>query len=284
MTITPGYLEAMGVPLLRGRLFDEHDSEAGRAVIIVDDELAQKFWPGTDPIGKRAYVPDTPQDLQGPNDHTKWLTVVGVVGTVRLEDLAQRSTAGAYYFPAAQDVQRGLSLAIKTTGNPADTLRALRARINELDSTMLLSFVRTMDEYTALSLMPRRTTMLLATGFAIISLFLSAIGIYGVLSFLVTQRFREIGIRIALGSTSLRIFALVLREGTLLVAGGLVLGIIGAAWLDQALQNQIYGLQTLDPVVTAIVISILGLIALAACWLPARCAMHVDPVKVLNRQ
>ena len=126
--------------------------------------------------------------------------------------------------------------------------------------------------------------MMDATGFAVVSLFLSAIGIYGVLSFLVTQRFREIGIRIALGSPSLRIFALVLREGTLLVAGGLVLGIIGAAWLDQVLQNQIYGFQTLDPIVTAIAIAILGLIALAACWLPARRAMHVDPVTVLNRQ
>jgi hypothetical protein len=274
----------MGIPLLRGRLFDEHDTETARDVIIVDDELAQKFWPGADPIGKRAYVSDTPQDLLGPNDHTKWLTVVGVVGTVRLEDLAQRSTAGAYYFPAAQDVQRGLSLAIKATGNPTDTLVALRARIKELDPTMLLSFVRTMDEYTALSLMPRRTTMLLATGFAIVSLFLSAIGIYGMLSFVVTQRFREIGIRIALGSPTLRILALVLREGMLLVAGGLVLGIIGTALLDQALQNQIYGFQTLDPIVTAIVITILGLIALAACWLPARRAMHVDPVTVLNRQ
>jgi len=284
ITITPGYLEAMGVPLLRGRLFDEHDSETGPAVIIIDEELAQKFWPGADPIGKRAYVPDTPQDLTGPNDHTKWLTVVGVVGTIRLEDLAQRSTAGAYYFPTAQDVQRGFSLAIKTTGDPTDTIRALRARIKELDRTMLLSFVRTMDEYTALSLNQRRTTMLLATGFAIVSLFLSAIGIYGVLSFLVTQRFREIGIRIALGSPSLGIFALVLREGALLVAGGLVVGLIGTAWLDQVLQNQIYGLRTLDSVVTAIVITILGTIALAACWLPARRAMRVDPVTVLNRQ
>ena len=115
-------------------------------------------------------------------------------------------------------------------------------------------------------------------------MFLSAIGIYGVLAFLVTQRSREIGIRIALGSTSRRIFTLVLREGILLVSGGLVLGFAGTVALDQVLQSQIYGLGTMDPLVMGVVMMILGLVALAACSLPARRAMHVDPVTVLNQQ
>ena len=283
MTVTPDYFEAMGTPLLRGRFFDEHDDQSSPAAVIVDERLAQKFWPGADPIGKRMYEPDNPNDLLAVDEHTKWLTVVGVVREVRLEDLAGR-IVGAYYFPATQRAQRGLALAIKTTGDPAGILSALRARVKEFDPAMLLTNVRTMNEYASMSLMPRRAALVLATSFAIVSLFLSAIGIYGVLAFLVTQRSREIGIRIALGSTSRRIFTLVLREGILLVSGGLVLGFAGTVALDQVLQSQIYGLATMDPLVMGVVMMILGLVALAACSLPARRAMHVDPVTVLNQQ
>src|SRR5439155_2986109 len=140
-----------------------------------------------------------------------------------------------------------------TTGDTSGVLRTLRARDKEFDPTMFLTNVRTMNENAALSLMPRRTTMLLATSFGIVSLFLSTIGIYGVLSFLVTRRFREIGIRIALGSTSRGVFTLVLREGIVLVAGGLVLGFAGISALDEVLQNQIYGLGTMDPLVMGVV-------------------------------
>jgi putative ABC transport system permease protein len=284
VTITPGYFEAMGVPLVRGRFFEKRDDASAPAVVIVDERLAQKFWPGADPIGKRMYVPQGPSELAGPNEHTLWLTVVGVVREVRLEDLTGRNGRGAYYFPAAQEVQRSLSLAIKTPADPGAVLTTLRTRLKELDPTMLLVNVRTMHEYATLSLVSRRTTMLLAISFAIVSLFLSAVGIYGVLSFLVTQRFREIGIRIAVGSTPLGIFVLILREGILLVAGGLALGFAATSALDEALQSQIYGLGTMDPIVMGLMIAILGLIALAACSLPARRATHVDPIAVLNQQ
>jgi predicted lysophospholipase L1 biosynthesis ABC-type transport system permease subunit len=224
------------------------------------------------------------KELTATDEHTKWRTVVGVVREVRLEDLARTPTVGAYYYPAAQQPVRGLTLTIKTTGDTAAVLRTLRARMKELDPEMLLGFVRTMDEYASSSLMPWKTTMLLATSFAAVSLFLSTVGIYGVLAFFVTQRFREIGIRIALGSTPFGIFRLMLREGFLLVASGLILGLLGTNALEQVLQRQIYGLQAMDPTVIGLVMLVLGCTALAACSIPARRATQVDPVAVLNQQ
>jgi predicted permease len=281
--VTPGYFEAMGMTLLRGRYFDEHDNDSAPGAVLIDDKLAQRFWPGADPIGKRIYEPDKPDDLVN-HEHTKWLTVAGVVREARVDDLASGSSAGAYYYAAAQEVPRNLILAIKTPTSPAAVLPAVRAKIKELDPQLILVNERTMNDYTAISLMPRRTAMLLATSFAIVSLFLAAIGIYGVLAFIVTQRFREIGIRIALGSTPLGIFALMLREGIQLAGGGLILGFAGIAALQQIFQNQIYGLEATDPFVMGTVATILAVIAVAACSLPARRATQIDPVAVLNRQ
>jgi len=274
----------MGTPLIRGRYFDERDNETGQLAAIVDEQLAQKFWPGADPIGKRLYRPTNPRELLKVDSNTRWITVVGLVRNVQLEDLATIRTVGAYYFPAAQSVPRGLTIAIKTSTDPAAVLKSVRAELKKLDPAMPVSNVRTMTEYTARSLTSRRAAMLLATGFAVVSLFLSAIGIYGVLAYVVSQRTREIGIRIALGSTAQGIFRLVVREGFLLIVIGLILGFAGALVLRQTLQSQIYGLGALDPVVIGIVVLTLGGIALAACAMPARRATRVDPVVVLNQQ
>jgi predicted permease len=287
--ITPDYFETMGTRLVRGRSFTDADNETGLKVMIVDERLAQKFWPGEDPIGKRMFRPENPGDLLKPGPNTRWLTIVGVVREVQLEDLAGRpGTVGATYFPVAQETARtqprGLVVAIKAAGDPSAVLRSVRAELNKIDPAMPLSTVRTMTEYISLSLMSRKAAMMLAISFGLVSLFLSAIGIYGVLAYLVTQRSREIGIRIALGSTTQRIFRLVLREGLWLVAGGLVLGFAGAFALRRALESQIYGLGALDPMVIGLVVVTLGLIALAACSLPARRATRVDPVSVLNQQ
>jgi len=285
ITVTPGYFEAMKTPLVRGRYFDEHDNETGRLAAIVDERLAARFWPGADPIGKRIYRPMNPRNLLKVDENTRWITVVGVVREVQLEDLAGRpTTVGAYYFPAAQSVPRGLVIAIKTKIDPAVVLPAVRAELKKLDPAMPFSNVRTMTEYASLSLMSRRAAMLLAISFGFISLFLSSIGIYGVLAYLVTQRTREIGIRIALGSTARGIFRLVLREGLLLVACGLVLGVAGTVALRRSLQSEIYGLGAMDPMVMGIVMATLGIIAVAACSLPARRATQVDPVAVLTQQ
>jgi predicted lysophospholipase L1 biosynthesis ABC-type transport system permease subunit len=235
------------------------------------------------------YKPSNPRDLLKIDENTRWLTVVGVVREVQFEDLAGRpTTVGAYYFGAAQPppppqgAPRGLAVAIKTSGDPAAVLSRVRAELNKLDPAMPLADVRTMQERVALSLMSRRAAMLLAISFGVISLFLSAVGIYGVLAYLVTQRSREISIRIALGSTPRGVFRLVLREGLWLVGIGFVLGLAGTAALRRVLEGQLYGLGAMDPRVIAIVMVLLGIIALAACSLPARRATRLDPVSVLT--
>ena len=283
IAVTPDYFETIGTPLLRGRFFDARDNEAAQATLIVDERVARKFWPGADPIGKRMYVPDTANDFT-PNHYTKWLTVVGVVREVRLEDLALTLSFGAVYFPAAQKFPRCLYLVLKTFSESGNVVKTLRARIRELDPEMPLDDIRPLAEYVTLSLIQRRAVMLLATSFGIVSLFLAAVGIYGVLAVLVTQRFREIGIRMALGSTSLGIFAFVLREGILLVARGLFFGFAGIATLEQVLQSQLYGVSATDPTMIAIAAAILSAIALSACAIPAGRATRLEPVMVLNQQ
>jgi predicted permease len=283
--VTPGYFEAMGTPLVHGRYFDERDDEKAPLAVIVDERLAQRFWPGVDPVGRRMRRPASPDDLLKVDENTRWINVVGVVREVQLEDLAGRpNTVGAYYFPAAQVPTRGLAMMIKTARDPAVVLPEIRSELKKVDPAMPFSNVRTMSEYVSRSLVSRRAAMLLATSFGVISLFLAAIGIYGVLAYVVTQRSREIGIRIALGSSASGIFTLVLREGVLLVASGIFLGVGGTLALRRVLQTQIYGVGAMDPVVTGLVVVTLALIALAACCVPARRATQVDPVTVLSQQ
>jgi predicted permease len=283
--VTPGYFEAMGTPLTSGRYFNQRDNETAPGSIIVDERLARKFWPGSDPIGRRMYQPSNPKDLLKIDKNTRWLTVVGVTRMVRLEDLSEKeTTVGAYYYPYAQSVQRTFVFAIKTATNPAGVMPAVRSELARMDHDLPLFDVRSMQERADLSLTSRRVAMLLALSFGAVALFLSAVGIYGVLAYLVAQRTREIGIRIALGSTAGGVFKLVLREGAALGGSGLALGLGGAFALRRALENQIYGVGPTDPLVLCAVMTTLGTIALAASVLPARRATRVDPVVALSQQ
>jgi hypothetical protein len=274
----------MKIALVRGRYFEPRDNETATPAIIVDERLASLFWPNLDPVGRRMYRPELP-DLTRIDANTKWFTVVGVVRTVRLEDLAgTRSAFGAYYFPYAQDASRGFTLAVRTTTDPGSMSRAIRAAIAGIDPELALFDVRTMGERAELSVSSRRTSMLLAMAFAAVALFLSGIGIYGVLAYLVAQRRREIGIRMALGCTGSGIVRLVLLEGSLLVAIGLASGLAGAVALQRAVANQVYGVRPLDPLVLGCVVALLGVISLVACLVPAQRAVRVDPVRVLADQ
>jgi putative ABC transport system permease protein len=284
VSATPGYLETMHIPLLRGRYFQESDSSSSQRVVIVDEQLAHRFWPNQDPIGHRMYQPSDGSNLLKTDEHTRWLTVVGVIGSVRLEDLSKGTPVGVYYFPYAQSPERSFTLAVRTAGNPESIIHAIRAKIASIDPELAIFDAHTMSDRVSLSLANRRTSMTLSVGFGGLALFLAAIGIYAVLAFVVTQRKREIGIRVALGSTPGRIVQLVLQEGFVLVAIGLVVGIGGSFLLRSAIISQIYGVQPFDPVVVVSAIALLGLIALAACLAPARRAMQVDPMIVLNEQ
>ena len=282
--VTPGYFEAMGISMVRGRSFNDGDTETSPRAIIVDERLARHFWPSQDPIGRRMYFPGADaKDFMKVNEHTVWFTVVGVARTLRYENLDDSgASVGAYYRCNSQNPASNFTFAIKTTGDPASTLRALRVEIARIDPEVALFDIHTMSERIDLSLTSRRTSMLLANAFGGVALFLASLGIYGVLAYLVAQRTREIGIRVALGSTRTGILRLVLQEGFKLVTMGFVLGIVSAAFLQKAVAKQIYGVQAYDPLVLAGVIALLAGIALIACAVPARRAMSVDPVVVLR--
>jgi putative ABC transport system permease protein len=280
--VSAGYFETMATPLKRGRYFNERDTPDTLQVAIVDERLARKFWPGQDPIGKRMYQPGD-DDLTKITDKTKFWTVVGVVADVQLVDLTgEEQPVGTYYFSLDQSPAPRFTLAIKTTMDPAALTKTLRAEMAKIDSDIPLFDMRTLDERTQLSLRQRRAAMILGLAFASVALFLSAIGIYGVLTYLVTQRTREIGIRIALGSSSSSVFNLVIREGMFLVTIGLVLGLAVAVGLRTYFQSQIFGVRALEPSVISLVIASLVMIALVACVLPAQRATRVDPATVLN--
>ncbi len=283
ITVTPGYFETMGIFMIRGRTFDDRDNETAPRVIIVDERLARHFWPNSDPIGRRMYFPSDPKDLLKVNEKTEWFTVIGVAHTLRYENLDDSgATVGAYYLSYLQQPDNTFTFALKTAGDSASVLRAMRSEISRLDPDLALFDIHSMPERIDLSLSSRRTSMLLANAFGGVALFLASLGIYGVLAYLVAQRTREIGIRVALGSTRTGILGLVLREGFKLVAMGFVLGIAGAASLQNAVASQIYGVRAFDPLVLAGVMALLGSIALLACAVPARRAMSVDPVVVLR--
>jgi predicted permease len=283
LTVTPGYLETMNIGLIRGRYFEERDNESAEPVVIVDERLARHFWPDRDPLGQRMYRPKNPKELTEIDPNTRWFRVVGVVRSVRLEDLAgTKGATGAYYFPYAQDPSRDYTLAVRTTGELGGAARMFRAVMAQIDPELALFDVKTMGERTALSMSSRRTSLTLALAFGGLALFLSAIGIYGVLAYLVAQRRREIAIRVALGSTGAAVVRLVLREGLALVTIGLAAGFACATALHKTVASQVYGVRPFDPLVIGGVTLLLAAIALAACAVPARRAIRVNPIEVLR--
>jgi putative ABC transport system permease protein len=281
-----GFFEALRVPLKRGRLFTDGDGAGAPRVVIVDEVLAKKFWPGTDPIGRRMYLPSRPDDIVKPGPDVTWLQVVGVVGTVKASGLTERATdhVGAYYFPYAQDPGRAIALAVRTTGDPVALTATVRRTLAAVDPELALFDVAAMPQRVERSLERRRTPMLLATAFAAVALLLASIGIYGVLAYQVSQRTREIGIRMALGSDATSVLRMVLREGVGLAAVGLAIGMAGAFALRQVIASELYGITALDPVVILSVIVLLAMASLVACLGPARRAARVNPVVALSQQ
>jgi predicted permease len=281
--VTPGYFETMGMSMVRGRAFDDRDTESSSPAVIIDEQLARRFWPDRDPVGRRMFQPQDINDLMKTDEHTRWLTVVGVVRNVRLDNLEGEGTpVGVYYFPWSQNPGRSMTFAMRSSARTGTMSRELRAAIGRVDPGLAVFDVRTMEEWADLSLSTRKTSMVLALGFGGLALILSAIGIYGVLTYLVTQRTREIGIRAALGCSVSGIVRVVLSEGLVLVGIGLGAGVAGAVVFRKVLESELYGVRPLDPRVMASVIAVLGLVALAASLFPARRATQVDPMIVLN--
>lgn len=281
--VSEGYFETMKIGLVRGRFFDQRDTKDSMRAVIVDDRLAAHFWPNQDPLGRRMFLPTSAKAIFDVGPDTKWLTVVGVVKEVQFDGLAtDRTPVGAYYFPFPQQTTGGVGLIVRTTRPTSDVVADIRHRIAEIDPALPFYAVKTMSEYVDEALLSRRVPMLLAMAFAIVALFLSAVGIYGVLAYGVAQRKREIGIRLALGSTSGEVFTLVLRDGLKIVGIGMVLGFGGLLALKRVLGTVLYGVSALDPVVIVGVASALAVVALAAMVIPARRAANVNPATALT--
>jgi putative ABC transport system permease protein len=284
-SVSPGYFEAMQIPIKRGRYFTASDDEHAPKVIIVDERLAKRFWTDQDPIGRRMWKPDSPDEFtKGPGPKSTFYTVVGVVGNIRLTGLTEKEPVGAYYFPFAQQTGRGMVLATRTAGDPSTIAASIRQIVRQIDPELPFFNVKPMSQRVDESLVSRRTPMLLASLFGGIALFLAAIGIYGVLAYQVAQRRKEIGIRLALGSDGRRIFALIVSEGLVLLAFGIGVGLAGAFAIRTAMATQLYGVQPMDPLVLALVTSVLAVIAFFACAVPARRAARIDPLVALTDQ
>ena len=274
VTVSPGYFEAMSTPLISGRDFADSDRDNAMRVAIVDQRLAARLWPGEDPLGKAMMRGDA-----GP------YTVVGVVREVRFEGLAGTiDSIGTAYFPHTQSPpQRRLRwIAIKSAVDPGAIVSALRSALLSLDPDLPIADVQTMTERTANALASQQLSMRLATLFAAVALLLSMLGLYGVLVSLVATRTREIGIRLALGSSVREVLRLVLTEGVVLVGFGLLIGLAGAVAMGQTLHGLVFGVQPTDPVLLSTVAFATGVVALLACVAPARRAMRVNPVDVLS--
>jgi predicted permease len=278
-----GYFEAMRIPLLRGRFFTASDTATSPKVAVIDERLAAKFWPGRDAVGRRLYKPDSAKDVLAVGPNTKYITVVGVVKEVQLTGLASNDRkVGAYYFPATQQPSHGMIVAVRTRGTPEALVESIRKTIAAIDPSLPLFDTHTMAERLDSSLVSRRVPMLLAAGFGIVALLLSAIGIYGVLAYGVAQRRREIGIRMALGSTARDVFGLVLGDGAKIIGVGLALGLAGSYVAGRAMKGLLYGVQPMDPRVLGVVAITLATVALLATMIPARRAAKVNPLVALN--
>jgi putative ABC transport system permease protein len=285
VTITPGYFETMHIPMVAGRPFDARDTESAPGAIIVDERLAHHFWPGLNPIGRRMFMPQDINNLLKTDAHTHWMTVVGVIHPVHTADVeGNGSPVGAYYLPYAQHVQDGYWLAVKTSGDAGPIMRAVRARFAAVAPNLALFDLHTMEERGDLALASRRASLTLAVFFGCLALFLSAVGIYAVLAYLVAQRQREIGIRAALGCTAGGVVKLVLSEALWLMGAGLVVGVAGSVALRSVAAGQLYGVKPLDPAVMSAVVLTLAVVGLVACALPARRATRIDPVMALREQ
>ncbi|HUR95397.1 MAG TPA: ABC transporter permease [Gemmatimonadales bacterium] len=271
------YFRTFGVPLVRGRLFEPGDRDGADAVALVSQSLAQRYWPGRDPIGGRVTFGD-PADTS-----STWMTIVGVVGDVRQEGPAS-APYPQLYMPLAQVPSRSLVIAARTGGDPLRLVPDLKHAVAGVDGDLALSRIATMHDRLADAMARPRVNALLLGGFALAALVLAALGIYGVINYGVVQRTRELGIRVALGARAADVLRLVIRQGMAPVIAGLLLGLAGAAAASRVLRGLLYGVGTTDPITYAAVAGFLTAVALLASYLPARRAARADPVTALREE
>jgi putative ABC transport system permease protein len=289
--IAPDYFQAMGIPLLQGRDFTEQDNRehlngtssgndwgAGLNSIIIDEEFAKRYWRNQNPLGQRVRIP------WGEREKQPIVTVVGVVGRVKENRLSEQGGMVQAYFPLFQQLLRGMTVVVKTTTEPAAMLGTMRQQVSQLDPALPIFGIYTMKEMRDHNIAPDRLNLGLLGGFAVLALVLAIIGLYGLLSFTITQRQREIGVRMALGAQRFDVLKLVVGQGMRLVLSGAFIGLLGSFALTRVLTSVLFKVETTDPLTFVTVTLSLCVVALLACYIPARRATKIDPMVALRHE
>ena len=271
--VSPGYFATVGIPIVRGRDFDGTDRAGSMPVVIVDETLARRYWPDGDAIGKR---------IETTGDRV-WLTIVGVVGGIH-DQLLTDAPSPHMYTPEGQPGSSVAYAVVRTSIDASDLARRVRRAVGALDPDLPVPDPRTMSSYLASTLDSRRLTNMFATAFAALAVLLASVGIYGVMALNVRRRYREFGIRLAIGARPSQLVGAVLGRGLLLAGGGAAAGVLGALFVTRYLSNMLFQVSPTDPAVfIALPIALLG-VALAACWLPAWRAGRSDPLIALREE
>ncbi len=273
-SVTPRYFEAMSIPLIEGRAFGNADNDSAPPVVIVNQTMARRFFPNESPVGRRIM-------LEATTPNQPWMTIVGVVGNVRDVGLEKHPDLEVYQ-PYQQNTLSYMNLVAQTEGDPRNFAGSIRNELRTLDKSLPLAVPEPMENVVAASVAARRFNLTLLGVFAGLALFLAAIGIYGVMSYGVTQRTQEIGVRMALGATPVDVLKLILRKGIILAGTGIIVGLAGALALTRVMTGLLYGVTTTDTLTFAGVSITMLLVAIAASYLPARRATKIDPLDALR--
>jgi predicted permease len=275
--VSGDYFSALGIPLREGRYLTSADSHRSQRVCVVDEDFARRYWPNGGALGQRVF--------QGSDsDDAKLFTIVGIVGAVKQAELTEPQGQGAVYLPFLYRDAANIFVATRTSQRPEAFADSLRKLVRATDPELAVDDVRSMDTRIAESLITRRSPALLAGIFAGVALLLAAIGTYGVLSYAVAQRRREIGIRMALGAQTRQIGTQFLSLGLRLLAAGTILGLIGAWWTGRAMQSVLFDVPTLPVVALLGTALVMSAVSLIACLIPARRATKVDPMIALRAE
>jgi putative ABC transport system permease protein len=276
-TVSPGYFETMAIPLLRGRDFTESDRDGRPGVVVVSEALARRYWPDEDPIGQRIKIPLPPTEF-----HDQWLSVVGVAGDARYREL--RATRLDLYMSYRQSDHPSQHLVVRVGGDVAPVAPLVRRTLQEQAPELPAPAVTTMDHVVSEALGGPRFAARLFSSFALVALLLAALGLYGLLAWSVRRRTREIGVRVALGARPIDVGRLVVGEGLVLVAAGLILGLLAALLCARVLSALLYGVEPTDGRTLVAALALLVAVGLLACWAPTRRALRLDPVTALRHE